>query len=463
MVHPFRAHRIALVTVSIVSAGCIDDPSTQAVESAIDGATYATIQDATTPSVAVDSNSEAVYVAYFRDDHDGSDGTLYVQRSDDGGATFGEPVRVNDKDGEALLAAQWSAPEMAVGPNGELYIVWYHADFSDPENFPWGEVTLRFARSTDGGATFSDAVNPAPADPRGEQSYPSILAAADNQVHIAYLNLDASLERDASGSPSVVRVVSSENGGLDWGDSVIADSGACQCCDTSMAWGPDNEFYVSSRSVFLDTAEEVTDEGRSEYHNAHHGQQVIRDITVYRTTDGGQGKVFTEPSRVGRDDWHMNGCPDAGPGMAFDGEGRLHIAWFTGSDEASNGPGFYYAQSDDKGDSFHSQVSIIALEDQWVPPTTQYLVTDARDNAWIVFVNSQGLRKAADYAETFAYEGQGTIHLAVVDSDGNVLRNGPFASGAITKHYPHTVSSDGRIAISWMEGDAVRVAVIDTV
>lgn len=280
--------------------------------------------------------------------------------------------------------------------------------------------------------------------------------------HIAYLNLDASLESDASGAPSVVRVVSSANGGLDWGDSVIADSGACQCCDTAIAAGPDGEFYVSSRSVFLETAEEVTDDARSEYHNAHHGLDVIRDITVYRTTDGGQGSAFTEPSRVGRDDWYMNGCPDAGPGMAFDREGRLHMAWFTGSDEAAQGPGFYYARSDDKGASFHSQVPIIALDEQWVPPTTQYLVTDARDNAWIVFVNSVGLRKADDYAESFGYDGQGTLHLAVVGADGRVLRNGPFASGGITKHYPHTVSSAGRIAISWMEGDDVRVAVIET-
>jgi hypothetical protein len=33
----------------------------------------------------------------------------------------------------------------------------------------------------------------------------------------------------------------------------------------------------------------------------------------------------------------MNGCPDAGLGMAFDSKGRLHIAWFTGSDKASQG------------------------------------------------------------------------------------------------------------------------------
>ncbi len=58
---------------------------------------------------------------------------------------------------------------------------------------------------------------------------------------------------------------------------------------------------------------------------------------------------FSTPVRVGNDKWFMNGCPDSGPGMDFDKSGNLHIAWFTGSEFAPKGPGFYYTTSNDKG------------------------------------------------------------------------------------------------------------------
>lgn len=158
----------------------------------------------------------------------------------------------------------------------------------------------------------------------------------------------------------------------------------------------------------------------------------------------------------------MNGCPDAGPGMDFDSKGRLHMAWFTGSETALRGQGFYYASSDDRGQIFRTPVPIHLLSEQWIPPTTQYLVVDSNDNSWIFFVNSEGLKKSADYNETYAYDGKGTVHLAIVDRDGNVLRNGAFATGDITKHYPFASGNGENIVMSWMDGKDVKIAVFDT-
>jgi hypothetical protein len=428
------------------------------VDGYIEQAAYYTVSDATTPSTAIDPNSGAVYVAFFRDDNDNQNGTLYVQRSDDGGKTFSDPVRVNDKDGEALIEAQWSAPALAVGPNGEVYVVWYHANYSEPDKYPYGQVTLRFSRSLDGGETFEPARNPAPDDPPGEQSYPYMVVSKDNHIHISYLNLDYAKEKDNSGTPTVVRIVSSMDGGETFGQSVVADQTACQCCATVAAIGQDGELYASSRSVFLQTAEPLTNETRTDYHGTRNDKVVIRDITVYHSTDNGQATTFTEPSRVGNDDWYMNGCPDSGPGMDFDSNGRMHIAWFTGSETASQGQGFYYTYSDDKGQTFSKPVPIHLLSEQWIPPTTQYLAVDSQDNSWIVFVNSEGLQKG----EGWGYIGSGTVHLAVVDKDGNLVRNEAFATGEITKHYPYTTSAGDKIAISWMDGENVKLAVINT-
>jgi hypothetical protein len=49
-----------------------------------------------------------------------------------------------------------------------------------------------------------------------------------------------------------------------------------------------------------------------------------------------------------------------------------------------------------------------------------------------------------------------------VDREGNVIRNGPFATGDITKHYPYTSGVNGMMTLSWIDGDDVRLAFIDT-
>ena len=157
----------------------------------------------------------------------------------------------------------------------------------------------------------------------------------------------------------------------------------------------------------------------------------------------------------------MNGCPDAGPGMAFDSKGRLHIAWFTGSETGPDGQGFYYASSDDQARTLSEPVPIHLLSEQWIPPTTQYLATDVYDNSWIVFVNSEGLKKSLTYEEnSLSRKSYNSVSNSRIE--GNVIRNGPFATGDITKHYPYTSGVNGRMTISWIDGDDVKIASIDT-
>ncbi|MEX0862965.1 sialidase family protein [Nitrosopumilus sp.] len=429
------------------------------IEKEINQAVYFTVYNATTPSITIDKNSGSIYSVYFKESEN-QGGNLFAIRSDDDGKTFSEPIRVNENEGDVVLDAQWSAPGLAIGPNGEVNVVWYNADYSDPDKFPWGEITLLYSRSLDGGKTFESSKNPSPDDPRGEQSYPYVTVSDDNHVYISYLNLDYSKGKDDSGTPTVLKMVSSMDGGKTFEKSTITDHSACQCCATVNTIGPNNEVYSSSRSTFLNTVQPLINETRTDYQGSF-DKIVIRDITVSHSTDSGLAKQFTDPVKVGNDKWFMNGCPDAGPGMAFDSRERLHIAWFTGSETAPDGQGFYYAYSDDKGASFNNPTPIHLLSEKWIPPTSQYVVTDNDDNAWIVFVNSEGMKKGPTYAEDYKYVGNGSIHLAVVDKNGDVIRNGPFAKGDITKHYPFTSSTGDKITISWIEGNDVKLSVIN--
>lgn len=434
---------------------------TQIINNSITKASYATFSNASTPAVGIDPSSNALYIAYFKNETKGYN--LYIQKSTDMGKTFSQPVRVNHAKDSIKIDEQWSAPAIGIGPKNDIHVVWYKADQSNPKKYPFGQVMLQYSRSIDGGNTFTPAVDPAPADPKGEQSYPFIAISPYDQVYISYLNLDYDKPSDVSGTPTVLRVVSSSDGGKTFGNSSIADYSACQCCSTVVKFGPQNDIYVTSRSTFQNMSVPLTNETRTEYQSASgQNETIIRDITVSHSTDGPIAQNFTTPVKVGNDKWFMNGCPDAGPGFDFDKNGNLHIAWFTGSELAPQGPGFYYTTSNDSGKTFNKGIPIHLLSEQWIPPTTQYLKTDKYGNSWIVFVNSEGLKKSATYSEDFSFEGHGTIHLTIVDKNGRILVNGNFASGDITKHYPFTTGSDSMMAISWMDGNNVKLATIPT-
>jgi len=102
--------------------------------------------------------------------------------------TFSQPVRVNDVKDSIKIEEQWSATALSVGPTNDIHGVWYKADHSNPDNYPYGQVTLQYSKSVDGGMTFKPAVNPAPNDPKGEQSYPFLAVSPDDKVYISYLN-----------------------------------------------------------------------------------------------------------------------------------------------------------------------------------------------------------------------------------------------------------------------------------
>jgi hypothetical protein len=100
---------------------------------------------------------------------------------------------------------------------------------------------MRFASSVDGGKTFQPTLNPAPNDPKGEQSYPYMTVSDDNKIYISYLNLDYSKIEDNAGTPTVLRIVTSSDGGKTFAPSAVADKGACQCCATVAVLGPEGE------------------------------------------------------------------------------------------------------------------------------------------------------------------------------------------------------------------------------
>jgi len=104
------------------------------------------------PLIATDRQGQDVYVSFTSFDFEGDvflGQPIEVVASHDGGRTFGPPVAAGPFIG---LGQQGSEP--AVGPNGELYVVWVRYRSSTQ-----GEVVV--AKSTDGGRSFGAPVRAA--------------------------------------------------------------------------------------------------------------------------------------------------------------------------------------------------------------------------------------------------------------------------------------------------------------
>src|SRR5690606_27884878 len=83
------------------------------------------------------------------------DGESNVYIAEVNAAARGDRVRVNDIRGDAAPHDQ-APPQVAVGPDGVIYVVWQNNTVIPGRRFP--ASNLRLARSLDGGRTFEPAI-----------------------------------------------------------------------------------------------------------------------------------------------------------------------------------------------------------------------------------------------------------------------------------------------------------------
>jgi hypothetical protein len=157
----------------------------------------------------------------------------------------------------------------------------------------------------------------------------------------------------------------------------------------------------------------------------------VRDFLSASSADN--GRRFTLPVRVHEDNWILNGCPDIGPDLTVDAHNSVHAAWYTG---APGRIGLWYAHSSDAGGHFDAPIPL--LTDRYVPPSQVRLVT-ARDQPWAVWEDRRR-------------------------SPGEVRVQSPGRGKALTLGrgaFPGAAAGAGLLAVSWLDGGAVRVRVAD--
>jgi len=266
------------------------------------------------PFVVADGQG-GFYLAFIKRSNGASN--VMLRRSTDG-KTFSNPLRVNDRPGDATVRNE-NPPKVSVGPQGDVYVCWAS------ETAKW-KGDIRFARSTDGGKSFLPAItlnSDAGGTPTGH-AFQSIAVDGRGRVFVTWIDERAKKANDRGAE---LWLTTSEDRGKSFSRDRRVVSDVCECCRTNIQIDSAGRLFLSYRTVPATGA-------------------MYRDIVVARSTDGG---VSFRTTTVSADGWNINACPVTGPALCVDARDQIHVIWFTGGGEK---PGLYYAMSDDRGQSY---------------------------------------------------------------------------------------------------------------
>ena len=281
-----------------------------------------------TPSLTAAGQTVAAVWAAAKD---GST-NLYFALSNDGGATFSVPRRVNDQEGDAGATPE-QPPRVVISGSGNARTITVLWSKRDPGPQHTRRDVVRVARSTDGGRTFSPARfihDPAFAGARGWQS---LTLGPDGAIHAVWLDGRNAARQIAESA----KMTGMEHKGQPPQEIFYAKLGpdgpvvetriasdVCFCCKTAVAVDTRGTVYTAWRHIFPGS---------------------IRDIAFAKSTDGGRG--FSPIVKVSNDNWELNGCPEDGPSLAVDQSGTIHIAWATVVNDGEPQKAIFYATSRD--------------------------------------------------------------------------------------------------------------------
>lgn len=348
--HSAVTRAIALVAMAIAMAAC--DDSTGALPVFSEARTLTTSTSVgTTPMFAVSPTGKQA-IAWVSAPQGGTDGRLYV--SVNGAA----PAEIRDTLGP-IEAHGEAPPKIAYAADGSLYAAYTVGRVVRGARFP--QSALRLVKSTDEGKSWSAPVTVTDGEEAfGAHSFHALHIASDGTIYASWLGTPprtpgvvaqagarlqgpSDPKADASGHAQHMSasdapktgswIARSTDGGRTFSPRVRVDVGeACPCCRTALASDRSGALFMAWRHVYPGN---------------------IRDIVVAKSVD--HGATWGVPARVHADDWKFDGCPHAGPSVAVDAAGVIHIGWWTGKEGRA---GVFYAKSKDGAKTFDPPVAL---------------------------------------------------------------------------------------------------------
>ena len=349
-------------------------------------------------SAAADPSGH-LWVAYAQPA--GKSGQVVLQRSDDGGATWQQPVRVNSAV-EPVAAEGENRPKLAFGTAGEIYVTWTSPT---SEQFT-GDI--RFARSLDGGKTWS-----APTVVHRDRQlithrFESLLVDPKGRLWVAWVDkrdLKVAEEAGREYRGAAIYYSHSDDRGATWStDTKLADS-SCECCRIALASDSQGRVAALWRHVF-------------EPNERDHAFAFL-----------GAPKTTVERATVDR--WRVDACPHHGPSLAFGPDGTRHAVWFD--------------QVDGQGRAFYGQLA----------PSGPTHVRTLPAGASHADVAVTGRTVAVAWKR---FDGSVTKIESLISNDaGRSFAPGPSLQTAGDSDQPRLVTAKQRILVVWRNADGIAV------
>ncbi len=297
-----------LITLIFFLAGCDDKRFAKLVSS----------QEGEAQSVYVthDQNNNPVVVWTEKKNDELA---LFFAASSDGGKSFqyktniplsndvathpeGMPKVAFKKDGSIIAAYEKKAPTTA---NKYASAIYYVASTDNGES--WTQEAFIHSDTVAGKS----------------RSYFDIERLPDGEIGASWL--DVTYDSQLRGRSVLFARTSSSNR---FGNEVLIDSSACQCCRIDVYTDDSKNIFVAYRGLV---------KGKL-------GKQ-IRDMMIATSTD--HGATFSRPLTISADNWNIDGCPHTGPSLCSNKAGLISL-WYT----EGTGTGIYYAQKTQDDDDF---------------------------------------------------------------------------------------------------------------
>ncbi len=299
-------HRIAAILLLSISATALADHEVPATEDQRDAKPR---PPKTTLAVGVTLDGDGhLWLAKVENQR------LLVSRSDDGGESFSSAVVVTPEP-EDISADGENRPKIAVTRDGTALLSWTQ---TLPQRY---SGNIRFARSTDSGRSFSTPVTLNDDGRITSHRFDALAIDGAGRVVVAWLDARDRDAKEQGGKFSGVSIYTAQSGdnGASFGANRKFQQHICECCRIALSWtqaGPvalwRNIFGINTRDFAIA--------------NLDHGG-------VRRATD---------------DEWQIDACPHNGGSIAADGQGRLHLTWFTNGKKRQ---GLFYKRIDDDWES----------------------------------------------------------------------------------------------------------------
>ncbi len=354
-------------------------------------------------SAAVDAQGR-LWIAMKENSSDGQ--FVVVQNSPDMGKTWSVPKRVQ-RTPEPVSAEGENRPKLAFGAKGEMYVT-----YTKPLAKPYtGEI--RFARSLDGGLSFTPPMTVhANRDPITHR-FESIIVDKSGRIYVAWIDkrdVEAAAARKEKYAGGALYYAVSEDGGASFrGDYKIADH-SCECCRIALSLNPQGKVFALWRHIFEPNA---------------------RDHALAELRPDGS---VSEIKRTSFDDWRVDACPHHGPSLAFAADGTRHQTWFNLKDNAG---GVFYAAASPSG----------------VAGTPLKLGSAQAQHADVA---AQGKDVALAWKQ---FDGKATAIIGKLSSDGGLnWQDKVFASTQGVSDQPHLLSTASGIMLVWRtQNEGLRV------